>query len=105
MGMLNEVAKLIPIHKEANHGVVHQHRLRKANRLTSQPLDASTQRQMFALDLLRLALTHRVVDCGEVPFVDASAIGIKVDNPKGLEQGLQLLKVNKLRRTVEKGWQ
>jgi L-serine/L-threonine ammonia-lyase len=38
--LLDEVAKFIAIHKEANHRVVHQHRLREANRLTSQALES-----------------------------------------------------------------
>jgi len=71
---------------------VHEHRFGEANRLAGQALDAGTQRQVFALDLLRLELPHRVVGNGEVAFVDTGSIGVKVDNAKGLEQGVQLLK-------------
>jgi hypothetical protein len=67
-------------------GVVHQHRFREANRLAGQALETRAQRQMFALDLLRLALTHCVSGSGEAPLMDAGAIGVKVDKTKGLEQ-------------------
>src|SRR2546425_2449904 len=47
---------------------------------------------MFAFDLLRMELAHRVVDGGEVAFIAASSLSVKVDKPKGLEQGVHLLK-------------
>jgi hypothetical protein len=47
---------------------------------------------MFALDLLRLTLADRVTGNGKVAFVDASSIGVKMDNTKRLEQSVQLRK-------------
>jgi hypothetical protein len=47
---------------------------------------------MFAFDLLGMSFPDGVVGGRQVTLIDASGIGVKVDNPKGLEQGLQLLK-------------
>src|SRR5215471_15923668 len=52
--------KLIVIDEQPNHQVVHMLCLRKANRPAYQPLDPGAQVDVFALDLLRVCLPHRV---------------------------------------------
>src|SRR5262249_6170688 len=56
------------------------------------PLEARAQREMFALDLLRVALAGAVDFGGEVPFVGPPGIGIGAPDAKGLAQCLQLHK-------------
>jgi hypothetical protein len=43
---------------------VPEHRLREANRLAGQALEAGTQRQMLTLDLVQLELAYRVLGSG-----------------------------------------
>jgi len=45
---------------------------------------------MFAFDLLRVALAHRVRSNGQRALIDSGRIGVKVLQPKRLEYPLQL---------------
>ena len=47
---------------------------------------------MFAFDLLRIALTHSMSRGWQMPFIDAGPSGVKVHQPKGLQQLLSLPK-------------
>lgn len=85
-------SKLVAIDEQADHNIMHRQRLGKADCLAYQPLEAGAQCEMFAPNLLRVALT-RTVDCrGEIPFVSAPIICIVACDAKGIEQRLELQK-------------
>jgi hypothetical protein len=49
---------------------------------------------MLALDLLCVTLPHRVAGSGEMAFIDARAVGIKVDQTEGPEELLPALETH-----------
>jgi len=64
---------------------MHEHRFRETDCFAREPLEASAQGELFALDLLRLHFADGVGGGGEVTVVYPRRVGVKVDEPKGLE--------------------
>jgi len=69
---------------------MHLDRCRKTDRLTNQALDPCPQRQMFPLDLLRVALARLVLICLSMSRLSAPRIRRIFRDPKGLQQGFEL---------------
>ena len=84
---LDQSPELVAIHKESNHGVMHEYRLGETDCFSRQAFDPCPQRQMFTFDLLRVDFTHGVGSGGQVSLIDSSCIGVKMDQPKRLEEG------------------
>ena len=63
---------------------------RETNCFSCQPLDPRPQRQMFAFDLLGVDFADGMGSCWQMTSIDSGSIGIKVHEPKRLEQLLQL---------------
>jgi len=61
-------------------------------RLTCQPLDAGSQGQMLALDLLRVTFASVVHFWGQLSRVHTPMIGMIASDPKRLQQRFQLHK-------------
>src|SRR5262245_31937757 len=70
--------KLIAIHKQANHRIVHEDRFRETNSFSCQPLEPRTQRQLFAFNLLRRDFADGMGGSRKVAVRDSCRIGIKV---------------------------
>jgi hypothetical protein len=51
-------SKLIPIHEESNHQIVHLFRLGKAQRATHEPLNPGLEIDVLALDFLCVLLAY-----------------------------------------------
>ena len=83
---LDRSPKLIAIDKEPNHGVMHEDGFGETNCSSCQPLDPCPQREMFTFDLLRVEFADGMGRGRQVPLIDACRIGIKMYQPKGLEQ-------------------
>jgi len=92
LGRSNRQAKLIAIDEQPEDDVMQLDRFGKADRLAGQTLDTGPQRQMFALDLLRVLLAHVVLGLVKVTRVGAPIIGVIARDAKGREQHLQLQK-------------
>src|SRR5262249_48633172 len=84
--------KLIAIDKQPNDNVMHLDRSGKADCLAGEPLDPGPQRQMFALNLLRVPLARLVLVGIEMPCVRAPIIGVIAPDTKRLEQPFELQK-------------
>ena len=65
---------------------MHEDGFGETNCFASQSLDPCPWRQMFAFDLLGVAFADGMGRGGQGPLIDSSPIGLKVDQPKGLEQ-------------------
>lgn len=86
MAILHHPPKGIAVHKQADHEVVHLRRFREANGLANQTFDACPQRQMFALDFLRVAFAGGVLFRVKMTRVRPSRIGIIVREAKGFQE-------------------
>jgi hypothetical protein len=75
--------------------------LRETNGFARQALDSGAQREMFAVNLLRVDFAYGVSSRWKVTVVDSGRIGIKVLQPKRLQQLLQLDK-DPIRSTAER---
>jgi hypothetical protein len=71
-------AKFIAIHKESNHGVVHEYGLGETDCFAREPFNASAEREMFALNLLSVDFADGMSPGGEVAIVDSGGIRIEV---------------------------
>ena len=71
---------------------MHKDGLRETNCFSCQPLDPRPPRQMFAFDLLGVDFADGMGSCGQMTSIDSGSIGIKVHEPKRLEQLLPLSK-------------
>ena len=69
---------------------MHEDGLRETEGFTSKPLEASTQRERFAFNLLGVNFAHRRDGRGEMAVVDSGRIGVEMPQAKRLEQLLQL---------------
>jgi len=69
-------SKLIPIHEEPNHQIVHLFRLGKAQRPTHSPLDTGPEIDVLTLDFLCVLLPHVMLLGLEMPLVDPPAVGV-----------------------------
>jgi hypothetical protein len=67
---------------------MHEDGFGETNCFASQSLEPCPERQGFASDLLRVAFVDSMGRGGQVPLLDSGPIGIKGDQPKGLEQVL-----------------
>src|SRR4029077_18253725 len=79
-------SKLIPIHEEPNHQIVHLLRLGKANRTTHEPLDAGPEIDGLALDVLCVLLTHLILLSIDMPLVGPPSVGVILRDAKGFSQ-------------------
>ena len=84
--------KLIAIDKQSNDDIMHLGRARKANRLTHEAFDPGAQRQVLALDLLRVALARLVRIRIEMPRVGAPRVRIILRNAKRFQQAFEFQK-------------
>jgi hypothetical protein len=66
--------------------------LEKTDRLTGEPFNPSPQRQMFPLDLLRVAFAQLMLIYLYMARVRAPRVRITFRDPKGLQQGFELQK-------------
>jgi hypothetical protein len=82
--------KFVAIHEEANHRVVHEHGLGETNGFAGQAFEARTERQMFAFDLLGVDFADGMSSGGKMTVINPGGIGVKMFQPKGLEQLVQL---------------
>ena len=57
----------------------------EAERFTCEPLDASAQRQMLALNLLGVVFTHFMLGGCPVALVPTPTVGKEAPHVKGLE--------------------
>jgi len=69
-------SKLIPIHEEPNHQIVHLFRLGKAQRPTHSPLDTGPEIDVLTLDFLCVLLPHVMLLGLEMPLVGPPAVGV-----------------------------
>lgn len=72
---LDRSAKLVAIHKEANHGVMPEHRLGEPDCFACEPFEASAECEMFALNLLGVDRADSVSSSGEMAVIDPPASG------------------------------
>ena len=79
-------SKLIPIHEEPNHQIVHLSRLGKAKGATHEPLHPGPEIDVLALDFLRMLLAHMVLLGINMPLVGAPAVRVKLRDAKGLQE-------------------
>jgi hypothetical protein len=84
--------KFVTVDQQPNDDVRHLSRAGEAARLAGETLDPSPQRQMFALDLLRVSLARTVLVRIEVTSVRAPVIGVIARDAKRLEQPFELQK-------------
>src|SRR6266702_4304491 len=85
LGLSNRQAKLIAIDEQPEDDVMHLDRFGKADRLACQTLATGPQRQMLALDLLRVLLARVVLGLVKVTRVGAPIIGVIARDSKGRE--------------------
>ena len=71
---------------------MHLNGLGKTDRLTGEPFNPGPQRQMFPLDLLRVAFARLVLLYLYMARVRAPRVCIVFCDPKGFQQGLELQK-------------
>src|SRR5512143_896702 len=71
---------------------MHLNGLGEANRLPPEALEARTQREMLAFELLRMALANLVLSWIQMALVSAPTIGEVAPNAKGLQPRFQLQK-------------
>ena len=64
---------------------MHLSRFGKANGLAHEALDASTQRQMLAFELLGIAFANLVLSRISVALISTPAIGVKTANAERCE--------------------
>ena len=83
---------LIAIDKQANDDIMHLGRAGKANRLTHEACDPGAQRQVLALDLLRVALARWVRIRIEMTRVRAPRVCRIPREAKRFSQSLELEK-------------
>jgi hypothetical protein len=86
----HQETNLIAIDEQADDNVVHLGRLGKADRFARKPLDTRTQRQMFPLNLLRVAFPRHMNFRGQMPSLRPPLIGEEARDAKGFQQGLEL---------------
>ncbi len=65
---------------------MHLRRFREADRLASEPFDSSPQRQMLALDFLRVTFARRVLFRVEMTRVGTPLVGVVMGQAEGLQQ-------------------
>jgi mevalonate pyrophosphate decarboxylase len=81
---LEGYSKLVAIHEEANHEIVHRGRFRKADRTTHETFDAGPQVDVLTLNPLGIVLAHLVLLRGDTALVRSPAIGVKSRDTKRL---------------------
>jgi len=74
-----------PVDEQAYHDIVHRSSFGKANGLAHEALDARTQRQMRAFELLGMAFANRVLSRLSVALISTPAIGVKTANAERCE--------------------
>jgi hypothetical protein len=84
--------ELIAIDQQPDDEVMPLGRAGKADRLAGEPRDPGPQRQIFALDLLRVPLARLVLVGIEMPCICASIVGVIARDTKRLEQRFALQK-------------
>ena len=67
--------EFVPIDEEPNHQIMHTLRFGEADGASYQPLDPSSQVDVFALNFLRVFLANRVLFRLHMPFVGTPPIG------------------------------
>src|SRR5262245_6448535 len=92
MAPLDQQSKSISVDKQANDNVVHLYRFGETDRLPDQTFNTCPQRQVLALDFLRVSFAWAMHVGGQMPGVCAPMISVVADEPKGLEQGFELQK-------------
>ena len=85
MALLYRPSKGISVDKQANDNVVHLDRFREADGPTDQAFDARPQRQMLALDFLRVAFAGAVDFRVQMPCVRTPMVRIEACEPEGLQ--------------------
>jgi len=69
---------------------VHDARAGNTQRLAGEALEARTQRQVLALDLLHRQLPYRVLRGRKMTCVNTCLVRVITGDPKGGEQGAEL---------------
>src|SRR5262249_27820683 len=82
-------SKLIPIHEEPNHQIVHLFCLGKAQRPTHEPLDTGPEIAVLTLDFLGVLLPHVMLLGLEMPLVGPPAVGGILRDAKRFQPRLQ----------------
>gem|GEM_PF-2293942 len=85
-------AQRIAIDKQANDDIRHLGRAGKANRLTHEACDPGPQREVLALDLLRVALARLVRIRSEMTRVRAPRVRRILRNAKRFQQAFEFQK-------------
>ena len=90
--VLNCDPKLVAIHEETNHEIVHGRRFGEANGAARQTLNPGPQIDVFALDGLHVLFADGVLRRIEIALVGASPIRVKPRDAKRFQERLQLQK-------------
>jgi hypothetical protein len=89
---LNPQAKFVPVDEQTDDDVMHLNRFGEADRLTRQPFDSGTQRQMLALNLLPVAFARLVLIRIEMTGVRSPIVRVITRDPKRLQERFELQK-------------
>ena len=88
----NRPSEFVSIDEEPKHKVVHVFCLRKTNRAPHESLDPRAEIDGFALDFLRIGLSHFVLLGVEMSLIGTPPIRLKPRDAKRLQEGFKLQK-------------